>query len=161
MSWGNIFTSHERRLINNYSGLLQLLFWLNALHSKQLHLNFQFALLVLHLGSKDNQFSNVLEMDEVVLPFEWHSFCIAINIGKKEAKVFHNGHIQAIQKFEELETETAERSKFMTSGHLGGAKFVGKVIDFEVFGRHLPDKDLLHWTLCKNKVHLHYICIWF
>ena len=36
-------------------------------------------------------------MDEVVLPFEWHSFCIAINIGKKEAKVFHDGHIQAIQ----------------------------------------------------------------
>ena len=92
-------------------------------------------------------------MDEVVRPFEWYSFCISINIGEKEAKVFHNnGHIQAIQKFEELENKTAERSKFMTSGHLGGAKFVGKVIDFEVFGRSLPDQDLLQWTLCKNKV---------
>ena len=91
-------------------------------------------------------------MDEVVLPFEWHSFCISINIGEKEARVFHNGHIQAIQSLEDPEDETENKSKFMTVGHLGGAKFVGLLIDFEVFGRPLPDQDLLQWTLCQNRV---------
>ena len=91
-------------------------------------------------------------MDEVVLPFDWHSFCIAINVGLKEATVFHNGHIQAIQPFGTLEDGTEESSRFMTTGHLGGAKFVGTVINFEVFGRPLQDKDLLDWTLCQNKV---------
>ena len=112
----------------------------------------QFALLVLHLGEEDNQYSNVLEMDEIVLPFEWHSFCISININKKKAKVIHNGHIQAIQTFEKLEDETEDKSRFMTLGHLGGENFVGLLLDFEVFGSPLPDKNLLQWTLCENQV---------
>ena len=89
-------------------------------------------------------------MDEAVLPFEWHSFCISVNIDKKEATVFHNGHVQAIQTFEELD-DTAE-FKFMTAGHLGGAKFVGLLIDFDVFGRPLSEQEQLEWTLCKNQV---------
>ena len=112
----------------------------------------QFALLVLHLGEEDNQYSNVLEMDEIVLPFEWHSFCISININKKKAKVIHNGHIQAIQTFEKLEDETEDKSRFMTLGHLGGENFVGLLLDFEVFGSPLPDKNLLQWTLCDKRV---------
>ena len=91
-------------------------------------------------------------MDEIVLPFVWHSFCISIDIDKKEAKLFHNGNIQAIQSFEDLEDETESKSRFMTVGHLGGAKFVGLLIDFEVFGRPLSDDELLQWTLCKIKV---------
>ena len=115
------------------------------------YLKTQFGLLVLQLGEKSNQFSDVLEMEEVVLPFEWHSFCISINTGLKQAAVFHNGHIQAIQLFKKLNDGTEDKTKFMTSGHLGGAKFVGTIIDFEVFGRPLPDDDLLKWTLCQNK----------
>ena len=121
--------------------------------SIEIDIHLQFALLLLHLGAADNQFSHVLEMDEVVNPFEWHSFCISINIAKKEAKVFHNGHIQAIQKFEELEDETPVQSKFMVSGHLGGSKFVGKFMEFEAYGQPLADPDLLQWTMCNNKVH--------
>ena len=90
-------------------------------------------------------------MDEVILPFEWHSFCISINVGAKQATVFHNGHIQVIQRFGELDDDIEDQLRFMTSGHLGGAKFVGKIIDFEVFGKPLPKKELLQWTLCQNK----------
>ena len=108
--------------------------------------------MTIHLGGEEQQFSNVLEMDQIVLPFEWHSFCISINIAKKEAKLFHNGHIQAIQTFEDLDDNTNPESKFMTVGHLGGAKFVGLLVDFEVFGRPLSDEDLLQWTLCNIKV---------
>ena len=90
-------------------------------------------------------------MDQIVLPFEWHSFCISINIGLKQAKLFHNGHIQLIQRLHELETETEDQFKFMTSGYIGGAKFQGILVDFEAFGRPLPDQDLLKWTLCQNE----------
>lgn len=112
----------------------------------------QFALLVVHLGEKKNQNLNVLEMDELVLPFEWNSFCISINVETKNVTVYHNGHIQAVQPFKDIESGTLESSKFMTVGHLGGSKFVGTLIDFEVFGRPLPKEDLLDWTLCQNKV---------
>ena len=61
----------------------------------------------------------------------------------KRATVFHNGRIQAIQRFEELNDDIEDKLRFMTLGHLGGAKFVGKLMDFEVFGRPLPDKELL------------------
>ena len=86
-------------------------------------------------------------MKEVILPFEWHSFCISINIDLKRATVFHNGHIQAVQVFKELEDE----GQILTSGHLGGSKFVGTITDFEIFGRPLPNEKLLKWTLCQNK----------
>ena len=112
---------------------------------------YQYALFVLNLGEEANQFSNILGMDEVVLPFEWHSFCISINIGLKQATVFHNGHIQAIQNFKELTDDTEDDLKFMNLGHLGGAKFVGIINEFEAFGSPLPDKELFEWTLCQTK----------
>ena len=90
-------------------------------------------------------------MDEVVLPFEWHSFCISINIWLKQATLFHNGHIQAIQLFKKLNENSEDQLKFMTTGHLGGAKFVGTVTDFDVFGKPLTDQELSEWTLCQNK----------
>ena len=90
-------------------------------------------------------------MDEVILPFEWHSFCISINIGKKRATVVHNGKIQAIQLFRKLDDNVEDQDRFMTVGHLGGAKFLGKLIDFEVFGRPLSDQEISHWTLCNNQ----------
>ena len=41
--------------------------------------------------------------------------------------------------------------QILTSGHLGGAKFVGTITEFEIFGRPLPNEELLKWTLCQNK----------
>ena len=90
-------------------------------------------------------------MDQMVLPFEWHSFCISINIALKQATLVHNGHIQLIQRFHEPETETEDQYKFMTSGHLGGAKFEGILMDFEAFGRPLLDQDMLYWTTCQSQ----------
>ena len=90
-------------------------------------------------------------MDEVIIPFEWHSFCISIDIGRKQTAVVHNGHVQAIQLFDELNDDTEDELKFMTAGHLGGAKFEGTLTEFEVFGRTLSDQALLEWTLCQNK----------
>ena len=105
----------------------------------------------LKLGEEANQFSNILDMEEVILPFDWHSFCISIDIGRKQAALFHNGHIQAIQLFEDINEDARDEFKFLTSGHLGGAKFVGTLAEFEVFGRPLADQELLQWTSCQNK----------
>ena len=91
-------------------------------------------------------------MDNIVLPFEWHSFCISIDIDIKKAILFHNGQIQAVQLFEDLEDVTKDTSKYMTSGHLGGAKFVGTLLDFEIFKMPLPEQSLIKWTLCQNQV---------
>ena len=91
-------------------------------------------------------------LDETVLPFEWHSFCISIDIGLKQIGVFHNGHVQAVQLLDKLELKTEDKFKFMTSGHLLGPEFVGTVTDVEVFGRPLPHQELLKWTLCENQV---------
>ena len=112
----------------------------------------QFALFELNIGEEENQFSNLLDMDQVVLPFEWHSFCISIDIGRKQAALFHNGHIQAIQLFDDITDDTEDEYKYMVSGHLGGAKFEGTLTELEVFSTPLADDELLAWTVCKNKV---------
>ena len=91
-------------------------------------------------------------MNETVLPFEWHSFCISIDIARQQAVLVHNDHIQAIQKFNEVETETEDNLKFMTSGHLGGTKFEGAISNFEVFSRPLADEEIMQWTLCQIEV---------
>ena len=111
----------------------------------------QFGLLVLNLGEVANQYVTTLGMDQMVLPFEWHSFCISINIELKQATLMHNGHIQLIQKFHPPEMETEDQYKFMTSGHLGGPKFEGILLDFETFSRPLSDEFILQWTLCESK----------
>jgi hypothetical protein len=105
-------------------------------------------MLVLNLGE---EFTNIMTMEEIVLPDEWHSFCISINIVLKRLVVFHNGNIQAVQRLEELTDVTADDFKTMTSVKLAGEKFVGTIFDFEVFGRPLPEQLLLNWTLCPNK----------
>ena len=87
-------------------------------------------------------------MKEVILLFDWHSFCISINIDQRRATLVHNGHIQAIQLFKELEDEP----QILTAGHLGGAKFVGTVTEFEMFGRPLSVEQQLQWTICQLKV---------
>ena len=60
-------------------------------------------------------------------------------------------HVQAIQRFGELDDDIEDQLRFMTSGHLGGAKFVANLINFEVFGKPLQKKELLQRTLCQNK----------
>ena len=109
------------------------------------------ALLTVNLGER---FRNVLDLDEVVHPFVWHSFCISININLKRVTVIHNGNIQAVQVFDELQLQTEEKLRFMTFGKLLGAEFVGTLTDVEVFGKPLPDKEMIKWTLCQNQVKL-------
>ena len=36
--------------------------------------------------NKNNLKANILEMQELILPFEWHSFCIAIDLMKNSMK---------------------------------------------------------------------------
>ena len=109
------------------------------------------ALLIVNLGER---FRNVLDLDEVVQPFVWHSFCISINIDLKQVTVIHNGNIQAVQEFDEPKLQTEEKLRFMTFGKLLGAEFVGALTDVEVFGKPLPDEELIKWTLCQNQVKL-------
>ena len=107
---------------------------------------------MLNLGLIENQYFTTLFMNETVLPFEWHSFCISIDIARQQAVLVHNDHIQAIQLFNDVETETEDKLKFMTSGHLGGAKFEGAIANFEVFSRPLSDEEIMQWTLCQIEV---------
>ena len=91
-------------------------------------------------------------MEQVILPFEWHSFCISIDMERKQAALVHNGHIQAVQLFDEITNNTENDLKYMVIGHLGGAKFEGLLTELEVFSKPLPDDQLLEWTVCQNKV---------
>ena len=91
-------------------------------------------------------------MEQVVLPFEWHSFCISIDMQHKQAALVHNGHIQAVQLFDEITEDTEDELKYMVLGHLGGAKFEGILTELEVFGRPLPEDQLIEWTVCQNMV---------
>ena len=113
----------------------------------------QFGKLVLNLGEEVNHFTTITTLDEAVLPFEWHSFCISINVARKQATVVHNGHIQLIQIFEEIKDNLEDKDRFLTSGNIGGAKFVGTLVNFEVFGRPFSDEELFQWTLFQNKEH--------
>ena len=107
---------------------------------------------MLNLGLIENQYFTTLFMNETVLPFEWHSFCISIDIARQRGVLVHNDHIQVIQLFNDVETETEDNLKFMTSGHLGGTKFEGAIANFEVFSRPLSDEEIMQWTLCQIEV---------
>ena len=40
-----------------------------------------------------NVFNNILEMYETVLPFEWHSFCITLDMVKGVMKLYHTEYL--------------------------------------------------------------------
>ena len=71
-----------------------------------------------------NVFNNILEMQELILPFEWHSFCISIDLMKNSMKLYHNDHLQAVQNFTIVHGDKVGLRRLMTKGHLGGQKFV-------------------------------------
>ena len=100
-----------------------------------------------------NIFKNFIAMDEIILPFEWHSFCISINPRENTMKLYHNDHIQARQNFSMTHGKDEGIGKLMTMGHLGGPKFVGFLSDFQIFGSALSDEDLSGWTTCSIKVY--------
>ena len=70
----------------------------------------------------------------------------------KKITVIHNGNIQAVQMFDNVELETEDMLGFLTAGHLMGTEFVGALTDVEVFGKQITEETLLKWTLCQNKV---------
>ena len=101
---------------------------------------------------EENVFKNIVEMDENIRPFEWHSFCISIDPSDNTMKLYHNNHIQAIQDFTMTHADKRGIAKLMMKGHLGGPKFVGYLTDFQIFGSALSEETLLAWTSCRNKV---------
>ena len=114
-------------------------------------------MVVLKMGNKffdidKNVFNNILEMYEIVLPFEWHSFCITIDLVLSKMKLYHNDNLQAVQNFTIMHDDKDGISKLMTRGHLGGKKFVGYIADFQVFGTALTQKSVFDWTSCQNQV---------
>ena len=80
-----------------------------------------------------NVFNNILEMKQIVLPFEWHSYCISIDLVTNSMKLFHNNRIQAVQNFTITHGDKDGLGRLMTKGHLGGPKFVGYFADFQIF----------------------------
>ena len=99
-----------------------------------------------------NVFNNILEMKQIVLPFEWHSYCISIDLVNNMMKLFHNDHIQVVQNFTIAHGDQQGLSELMTTGHLGGPKFVGYLADFQMFGTALPDETIFQWTSCQIEV---------
>ena len=99
-----------------------------------------------------NVFKNILEMYEIILPFEWHSFCMTIDLTKNTMKLYHNDHLQVVQNFTVAHQDQEGLSRLMTRGHLGGQKFVGYIADFQVFGSALPENKILQWTSCQRQV---------
>ena len=118
---------------------------------------FKFAMVVIKMGNEffdidKNVFKNILEMYEIILPFEWHSFCISIDLIKNNMKLYHNDHLQVIQNFTITHTDLEGLSKLMTRGHLGGPKFVGFITDFQIFGTALSEETILQWMSCQTQV---------
>ena len=99
-----------------------------------------------------NVFNNILEMQEIVVPYAWHSFCILIDLVKSFMKLFHNDHVQVVQKFEVMHDDKEGLSKLLTKGHLGGSKFVGILTDFQMFGSTLSEEIIYRWTSCQIEV---------
>ena len=100
----------------------------------------------------ENIFNILLEMREIILPFEWHSFCVSIDPTNKMVKLYHNDRIQAEQDFTIETSSNKDIFKLMTKGHIGGQKFVGYVADLQIFGSVLSDEALFGWTSCQNQV---------
>ena len=106
------------------------------------------------MGNAFNIFNSILELNEIILPFEWHSFCIHLDLVKSTIKLYHNDHIQAVQNLTlELNDEDG-MSKIMTNVHIGGPKFVGFVADFQIFGSELSEEIIFGWTSCQIEVRL-------
>ena len=99
-----------------------------------------------------NVFNNILELKEIILPFEWHSFCISIDLIKNRMKFYHNTNIQAVQNFTIAHKDIRGIKQLMTKGQLGGQKFLGSLSDFQIFGIALTEEAVFDWTSCKNQV---------
>ena len=99
-----------------------------------------------------NVFNNILEMQEIIVPYAWHSFCISIDLVETTVKLYHNDHIQLVQKFSIQHVDKEGLSKLMTKGHLGGPKFVGILTDFQMFGKVRSEDFIYEWTSCQIKV---------
>ena len=120
-------------------------------------LQFQFAMVVIKIGNSffdidKNVFNNILVMRQIVLPFEWHSYCISIDLVNNQMKLFHNDHIQVVQNFTITHGDKKGLSKLMHKGHLGGPKFVGYITDLQIFGRTLSPEEIYQWTTCQIEV---------
>ena len=98
-----------------------------------------------------NVFNNILEMNQIVLPLEWHSFCITIDLVRSQMKLYHNSNIQAIQNFTITHNDNVGLAKLMKNGHLGGNKFVGSIADFQIFGSAVEEKEIFEWTSCETE----------
>ena len=123
-------------------------------------------MVVLKMGNKffdidKNVFNNILEMYELVLPFEWHSFCITIDLVLSKMKLYHNDRLQAVQNFTIMHDDKDGISKLMTRGHLGGNKFVGHIADFQIFGTALTQESVFEWTSCQIQVIFACLVLWF
>ena len=99
-----------------------------------------------------NIFNNILEMQEIIVPYAWHSFCITVDLEQRSVKLYHNDHVQVVQNFEVKHDDMNGLSKLMTKGHLGGSQFVGILADFQMFGKVLPEDFILKWTSCLIQV---------
>ena len=100
----------------------------------------------------ENIFNILLEMREIILPFEWHSFCISIDPANKLVKLYHNNHIQAEQHFTIENSGEKGMFRLLTRGHVGGQKFVGYITDLQVFESVVADDVLFDWTSCTVQV---------
>lgn len=119
----------------------------------------QFAMMVIKTGDSfaevdENIFNILLEMREMILPYEWHSFCISIDPGKRMVKLYHNDKIQAEQEFTITDGVEKGLFKLMTKGQVGGQKFVGYLTDLQIFRGVLSDMDIFGWTGCQVQVRL-------
>ena len=99
-----------------------------------------------------NVFNNILEMTEIILPMEWHSFCISIDLVRNNMKLYHNDHLQVVQNFTITHNDKDGLAKLMPNGQLGGQKFSGYIADFQLFGSPLSEESIYEWTSCQDQV---------
>ena len=102
------------------------------------------------MGTESLKFTNIVELYQQVIPFEWNSFCISVS--PQKVLVIHNGREQGMQNM--TRNNAGQLLKTMTTGIIGGARFIGILSDLQIFGRELPQEDMIQWTVCENRVRM-------
>lgn len=105
-------------------------------------------MLLLDLGTESLKFTNIVELYKQVIPFEWNSFCISVS--PQKVLVIHNGKEQGMQNM--TRNNAGQLLKTMTTGIIGGARFIGILSDLQIFGQELAQEDMIQWTSCENRV---------
>ena len=89
-----------------------------------------------------------IDLDDKIGVYDWHSFCVALNLVEKIVHVVQNGKIIVIKHFDSAYEDFTRLKNLMQTVYIGS--FRGFVTDTQVFSRPLGTDEMERWTLCED-----------